>query len=62
MTDTPQTQRDAFVETPTEYETDVDCKHPVTIHIGDPNPDAITHLCQQPSLFVETHDEEALVH
>jgi len=46
MTDAHQTQRDVFIETPTEYEIDVDCDHPISIYISDPNPDSITYLCQ----------------
>jgi hypothetical protein len=61
MTDAHQTQRDVFIETPTEYEIDVDCDHPISIYISDPNPDSITYLCQQLSLFVETHDEELVL-
>jgi hypothetical protein len=50
-----------FVETPTEYESsELGCDHPVNIYIGNTNNQTVTYICQQLSLFIETHDDEAL--
>ncbi|EMA09910.1 hypothetical protein [Haloarcula marismortui] len=51
-----------YVGTPTDYETsDINCEHPVGIYVGGLSNDAATYISQQLSLFVETHDDKALV-
>jgi hypothetical protein len=50
----------AFVETPTDYGTNtLDCDQTIKLYIGGVSNDTATYICQQLSLFIETHDAEA---
>jgi hypothetical protein len=48
------------VETPTEYDDDVESSDSIELEIEGLSKKQATQLCQQLSLFVETHDTDAL--
>lgn len=49
-----------FVETPTEYDDVPAASNPIEMLVGGLTQQEATYLCQQLSLFIETHDTEAL--
>lgn len=48
------------IETPTEYDDVPIASNPIELLIDGLSSDEATYLCQQLSLFVETHDVDAL--
>lgn len=48
------------VETPTEYDEDVQTSYPIELLVEDLDRGDATYICQQLSLFLETGDTEAL--
>jgi hypothetical protein len=48
------------IETPTEYDDVPNASSPIELLVDGLSRDEATYICQQLSLFVETHDPEAL--